>query len=407
MTPRSSLLTSLRKFRPRETKDSLENFITAAFAWLLRNHSGFERFFLSKITERLAVPAVAEGVQFEWQTQLNLEGTFPDLVGEADSRAFVFEHKAWTSPHANQLPNYRERAERKYGEGGFHLILITGATHLWAPGADLNLCWRDVHQWIKEWQEHRSYEPDFLFGDFQLLLETEGMGPPAPISHESIFAFKAAQGFEWQLIQLIERLRHHPWLDLLPAWRADLFFPKGCQEWGRTGFNLLGNSETWAPGLGAWFLLYPADHRVDWQNPQTPDFSIIVDVNANLFPNYSQLPSYQKMRDDLQRAVEIEASDFEFLDHLGTHPSPNRWHPIHIRMPMVELFRGTVDADDQDRRFIRAASQVLGLVGNCAAFWEFRDDLARIKSASELPPSRDATQIPAAGLSPLSTCPPA
>ena len=44
----TGLLESLRKYRPREGKDPLENFITEAFAWILNNYSDFAEFFINK-----------------------------------------------------------------------------------------------------------------------------------------------------------------------------------------------------------------------------------------------------------------------------------------------------------------------------------------------------------------------
>ncbi|MEM6502043.1 MAG: hypothetical protein AAF685_09415, partial [Cyanobacteria bacterium P01_C01_bin.89] len=41
----NGLLSSLRKYRPREGHDPLENFITEAFAWILRKHPDFSVFF--------------------------------------------------------------------------------------------------------------------------------------------------------------------------------------------------------------------------------------------------------------------------------------------------------------------------------------------------------------------------
>jgi len=40
------LLESLRKYRPREGKDPLENFITEAVSWILKNHADFSKYFL-------------------------------------------------------------------------------------------------------------------------------------------------------------------------------------------------------------------------------------------------------------------------------------------------------------------------------------------------------------------------
>lgn len=42
---KTDLLTSLRKYKVTDKQDPIENFITEAFAWLLKNYDDFS-FFL-------------------------------------------------------------------------------------------------------------------------------------------------------------------------------------------------------------------------------------------------------------------------------------------------------------------------------------------------------------------------
>jgi hypothetical protein len=395
MNPKSSLLTALRKYRPRANSDPLENFITEAFAWLLQNHSKFGHYFLKKIIDELKCTSVSVSQQLGWETQVNLNGKQPDLVCEAGEVIFIFEHKAWAHLHQNQLDNYRANAARKYDSAKIHIILIAGGTHLFDQKPDLAICWRDVYLWIEEWQQHTDYEADFLFADFCALLESEGMGPPAPISHESILAYHLTQTFEKDLSDLLQRVIHqHKWVTHLPEGSTEPKLPKhrgrreGNALYGRYGFYLQGEEPIdWIPGLFVGFLLRAAEHRMTWLHPQSPDFTIIVSVESEFHSTYPTRDSYLLMRDELRRSVELNAPEFDFLDHLNTseHPDgPNFWHPIHIRMPMLELFRGTKDPGEQDKRFIEAASKILMLISECQPFWVFRDEL-RSKQPQPIP----------------------
>lgn len=49
-----SLLVRLRSYRPREGRDSLEDFVTEAFCWLLRQSEEFSKYFLKEIIQRLS-----------------------------------------------------------------------------------------------------------------------------------------------------------------------------------------------------------------------------------------------------------------------------------------------------------------------------------------------------------------
>jgi len=369
----------------------LENFITEAFAWLLQNHVGFGEFFLQRIARRLGMESFSSKTNRAWITQANFDGIFPDLVCEADGRAFVFEHKAWSHLHINQLPSYRERAAAKYGNENYRLILITAASHLIDQNPDLGLCWYDVHAWIKDWQNHSAYESDFLFDDFCRLLESEGMGPPAEISHAAILSFLPAKRFEAKVSDLIYRASKYAWSALIPPGECNLHLPGhhgrlwGDDKCGFTGFFLLGVGALWSPGISVGFLVDPSDRRFEWLNPTNPDFTVSIDFNTNLYPRYSDHPLYRAAMDQLARAVNISLPDFQFFDHLSASADPNRWHPIHIRMPMLELLRGTCTAEDQRVRLIDRTSSVLRLILDCEPFWALR---AALRQETPAPPQQ-------------------
>ena len=102
---KNDLLTSLRKYRITHKRDSKENFITEAFAWLLKNYPNFSSYFIKDLKNRLnSTINVSENLK--WDTQKNFDGVYPDMVCEFDDNAFVFEHKAWSYLHQNQLQNY-------------------------------------------------------------------------------------------------------------------------------------------------------------------------------------------------------------------------------------------------------------------------------------------------------------
>ena len=78
----SSLLTSLRKYRPRENSNPVENFITEAFAWLLRKDPDLGRYLVNQFAERLINSSkkftpTNDGIV--WSTQANYGGVFPDM----------------------------------------------------------------------------------------------------------------------------------------------------------------------------------------------------------------------------------------------------------------------------------------------------------------------------------------
>jgi hypothetical protein len=67
MKSKTNLLTALRKYRPRDNHDPLENFVTEAFAWLLINQPAFGRFYLGKVLHRLGQSDLSTGQVIEWK----------------------------------------------------------------------------------------------------------------------------------------------------------------------------------------------------------------------------------------------------------------------------------------------------------------------------------------------------
>lgn len=391
MTSKTSLLTSLRSYRPRENFDPLENFVTEAFAWLLVNYPDFGHFYLNKILRKLNMNAITSAQTVEWKTQVNLRGVYPDLIGFVGQVAYIFEHKTWSNLHFQQLDSYRDAASKEFENDNYLLILVTGGRHQIDQNPDLALLWHEVHEWITEWKEHRDYTPEHLFTDFQHLLKAEGMGPPAPVSHESILAFKPAKSFEPSLSALVQRIYHHNWGETLKVTNLKPHIPShrnhyyGQDPWGRFGIHLLGDSQDWSPGLFAGFLTDPTDHGVEWANPDCPDFCIIFSVNIQLHPNYDNLEEFSRLRKALQVRVEDLCPDYQFLDHLAQSCEPNRWHPFHIRQPMIELLRGTRTAEEQYDRLISEVSRLANVICCCPEFLEFQNVLQRERQQREEP----------------------
>lgn len=114
-----SLFVNLRKYRPRENTDPLENFVTEAFAWLLRRNPELNQYFVEKIAKKLAATDKAftpPSEDISWSTQENYNGVLPDMEAKWPGMTLVFEYKAWSELHPNQLENHRDYHKKKNNE---------------------------------------------------------------------------------------------------------------------------------------------------------------------------------------------------------------------------------------------------------------------------------------------------
>lgn len=202
------LFEALRRYSLKENRDPLENFITEGFAWILNNYPDFGEFFLQNLEEKLKERGREWSIgnyDCEWLTQENFDGKFPDMVCHfnGENKAIIFEHKTWRRLHENQLANYKEYAKRNFDE--YRIVLITATQQQHEQDSDLPLCWSDIYNLISDWEKRDNNE--LLFRDFQQLLKSVGLGPPAPISHTSIRYYYETRDLKENISDLMERVK--------------------------------------------------------------------------------------------------------------------------------------------------------------------------------------------------------
>ena len=372
----TGLFEALRRYSLKENRDPLENFITEGFAWILNNYPDFGEFFLQKLEEKLKERGREWGIgnyDCEWLTQENFDGKYPDMVCHfnGENKAIIFEHKIWSRLHENQLANYKEYAQRNFDE--YRLVLITATQQQHEQDPDLSLCWSDIYNLISDWE--KSDNSELLFRDFQQLLKSEGLGPPAPISHTSIRYHYETKNLKKNINDLIERVKgreeqNKEWKKMI---KKDLDIRKRA-SWGRIGLELL----SWEGNIFVGILVDGEyDHKTEPIDPvKGPDFCLIIDFSQSLHNFYTEEKSYKKLVEELlPQKVEQLNDGWQFYDHLKDFEAPrkNKYHPIHIRKPMLDVFCGTESGEDQEERFYEAASKLIRLVAEEESFWALRE----------------------------------
>jgi len=143
---------------------------------------------------------------------------------------------------------------------------------------------------------------------------------------------------------------------------------------GRMGLELLNS---WTPGIFVGILLDGKDHCTKPINAaKGPDFCLILDFDEEL---HSQYPSNRHYT-DFVRIVSKKITDlnngWEFYHHLDDNKvkNKNKWHPIHIRKPMLDVFVGSMSIEEQSDIFYKTANQIIEIVTDEACFWSLRDE---------------------------------
>ncbi len=372
---KTDLLTSLRKYKKTANADPIENFITEAFAWLLKNHDNFSSFFIKEIQEKLN-SNITIPKKVNWVTQKNCNGVFPDMVCEFENSSFIFEHKARCPLHEGQLNNYRKYANENYST--YYIILITAQEKEHTQNPDLALCWRHIYKIIERWLNDKSDEDLFMFKSFQNLLVNEGMGPPSPISHNSILSYYSARNFKKETLNLITRIFNNKKKTFESIFNEDYFnLTKQDNYCGRIGLSMF-DLNNWKPGIFVGFMIDGEDHKTkSILGERSPDFSIILSFDGILHKIYPKNENYQNLVNYLQKEIEKLNDNWNFYNHIEDEmvTSPNPWHPIHIRKPMLDLFRGTSTAEEQDKKFIEATKTILQIITVTEYYVKLKNDL--------------------------------
>ncbi len=366
---KTGLLESTRKYSPREGKDPLENFITEAFSWILNNYCDFSDFFLDQLEKRGLQSDGIKGKNCEWKTQVKIHDAKPDMVcvstTNENKNMIIFEHKTWSGLSENQLQKYRD-AFSQITDRDVKVVLITATRNQHEQKPDLALCWSDVYKLISDWIKENT-DASFIFEDFIKLLRSEGMGPAAPVAHASIKYYLEAVELEKNIRDLIKRagnelIKSFPELNLNYA-----------AHWGRVGFEQ--SQDLWRPGIFVGILLDGTDHGTKpIDSAKGPDFCLILDFNEDLHNKYPSDPHYKEMVSNLAREVGKLNNGWQFYNHLDEVEKPNSWHPIHIRKPMLDVFAGTLNAEEQDKVFSNEAKALIKTVTDENYFQRLRAD---------------------------------
>ena len=378
----TGLFEALRRYSPKENRDPLENFITEGFAWILNEYPEFGKFFLQDLKEKLKWSIGYDDC--EWRTQENFGGKYPDMVCyfNEEKRAIVFEHKTQRRGlHDKQLVNYRDYADQEFADHRIVLITATQQQHEQDP--DLALCWSDIYNLISNWEERGNNE--LLIKDFQQLLKSVGLGPPAPISHTAIQYYHEIMDLPKNIRDLVTRVKvredqKKEWKEIIKKDYA-LFSPtqRGKDDyWGRIGIELLAWEDESGHGPGNIFvgiMVDGKDHKIEPIDPvKGPDFCLIIgSFSYSLLDLYNTKEEYKKLVTVLEKKVAQLNDGWEFYNHLDDHNDPNKHHPIHIRKPMLDVFCGTESCEDQEQRFYEVASKLIKLVAEEESFWALRE----------------------------------
>lgn len=373
----SSLLVSLRQYRPREGRDSLENFVTEVFAWLLRNASGISEAVLERLQTAMPegkgfdLPRDSEEV--EWSTQSRLGSRRPDMQATWPGMALIFEHKVWFGLSDDQITGYRDLAHQEFPDAEVRVVAITASLHQHSKEADACLCWNDIYKTLDQYLGKVEEATErFHIENFLALLAHEGLQPAAPIAHEAIRYFPTAGKLPQQLEDAFKPLAARDW----PV-DGDYQAEMKRLRWGRIGIELhrTDAKRKWSPGIFIGCVLDGRDHLINHRNKESVKLQLILDFSNGLHRHYPTMDSYRALKATLAEIT--RGSRWTFYDHLEEGKA-NTWHPLYLETPLLEILRGTQTMEEQRERLFEAACEGLKMLQNGGHLASLKNECDRV-----------------------------
>lgn len=365
-----SLLLNVSKYAASDKTSPIENFVTEAFAWLLKNDEEARNAILKLVRSKGSkqdIDRSNSSDDFDISTQMNFNGKYPDMVWQDNANAWtlIFEHKVWSELHHNQLNNYREYAETHFPR--YELVLITARSTQHRQDPDVALCWYDIAESLRQ-LKGESEKAAWLRDEFIALLEGNGLLNITPIDPLSLHYYKAAKKIDEQLLNICQEVTNDKW-----PLEDSLGFKKQTslrKKEGRVGFYIsqhLGNDKlAWRPGIFSGFLLEGWDLIAEDLLEKGPVACLTFSFDKALHSISKASSIYKDLVNELESNDEI--AQLWTVHDRSLRAKFNPWHPLIITANLSDLFETCNSIDQQIQRYSDEIERLQRVLISCPAF---------------------------------------
>jgi hypothetical protein len=371
----SNLFITLRARQPTQNRDPQEDYVTDAFAWLLQQEPLLCTEYVRLLDPRLDR---IDPSAVRWQTQCSLKTPAgavvrPDLVCLIHGGpAIVCEHKVWSPLREDQLSDYRAAARVAWPTREVMTVLVTARARQHTQPATRRLTWADVHRLCKDHPD--SGATGGLVRQFAGLLAHLGLGPPAPLAHDDLWAYYSQSRVDAALPAILCAVAEMTGPGGPPAIRERLRRLRGTagadgdptlhvreRKWGRAGVTFDG---PWTPGFFFGLMMDTTDHAVDLHPAGSPAAGPAFVGILSFQPGHELAQGFlgSTAFDALRSRLRGGAGRWTFVDpHAEPGGGRNPWHRLFLAMPTAELLRGTTDHPEQVSRIVDAIGELTDL----------------------------------------------
>lgn len=349
----------LYSYRPRAGSTPAENFLTQAFAYILRTNRAACEAFVEAVLRGRGSAAVTGSYSVNTQLARGTESDsgIPDMQIEAtlgdERHVFIVSEHKWDAPvDGGQLRRYARSLRRSDVS---RLVLIANTPELPDDAPEVGeqfvaLTWSDVYELLLP---VAATDGALLVREFLQFLDANRMGKREAISIARLAAFTFGESVLETCRDVAGLLARKKWPSVPPALRPSTPVAKKLQ-WGRVGIQFNSDWER-SPGLFLGFLVDPEDHGVVLCEPSRGfDVMLTIDKMPKLEPDTAKvLRALRRVQKQCGR-IRIE----------GPSDLRNTWRLLMIRTPVADAIREAKTLDEQ----VHAVHTVLS--GWCEALFE-------------------------------------
>lgn len=392
-----SLLVNVSKYASSHQKSPFENFITEAFAWLLRQDEGIRLALDELLQEKareLKCPLVSLAESKDFDTQVNFDGKFPDMLWSSSCSPFriIFEHKVWSELHEGQLHNYRQYAKKNY-QDDFAIVLITAHAGQHRQNPDIALCWHEIAERIDNLSSEDNRQ-HWLRDEFIALLKSNGLGNKEPLNPLSLAYYHDVKAVDGLLYDIVRRNQNLVWPcqseDCTVSFQSPAVLRNArgrYDEWGRIGLEFASGDEEndvsgWQPGIFCGFLIDAYDHNIYDIMKKGPIAALIISVDKPLHKAVSPCEHYQQLINSLELPSGWKFSDRNSIKTDSKMANP--WHPLFIYRDAECLFEGSNTFEQQNQIFAEQMVELQRTLLSNDSFVAFCHEMQRLHKSKTL-----------------------
>lgn len=339
-----NLFEALFDFHPRESHTPKENFLTEAFAYLLRTDEAVRNRWLSRLLDQEVTEARCEVATRKAERDPQGDRwVFPDLVLDGrlptgERFAVYCEHK-WDSPcEPDQLEAYK-RVVRHHGDHA--RLAFVGATR--RQVAEARRCLAEPSCRCLSWQDvYAALDgvsvKSVTLAEFLAFMRSHALRPAPPLTDEGLRALSLAADCKRTLIGLAHRLNDQYEWDTIPARFHRVQYVEDA--WGRACIRY--ETPGWRPGLAVGFLYDVTDHKVRLVSPNN-GVDLILRIEAD--PKHTgNVQSVLTVLDGKREALCSTAASVLLKGESG---NGNRYTVLIVQACLSDVIKGRSSLDEQ------------------------------------------------------------